>query len=510
MGKGKEVEMEDASASPPTPPNPEVIVEKSLPKLPSPKGTDYDGSASESSEEEDAPSDGGDSQVNSERSSRKRDRSPKDGEGGNPPPPRKRTRMDDPSDPSSDSDLDPSDDDWSINSRHRRFLAKKQLRQQAYEQALSTVRHRRKEAPKIEVLRMKRPEPNKPTKYDGTKSKWATWWSAMVDYLEETRIAFPSDVDKIRCVGSFLTDQARHWYDCRKRRMEATKGRGVDSYSLFVNEMKQRFSDPQFKIVSRRKMMDLKYSPSKGINTYLTDLTDANLDVEMTGISLICLMREQVPFDIWSRIPNEAMIEDPEEYMYLLRNQGVSYENSLENYKAIHGHYPAGTRAASSHGSKEEERGGKKNKKDKKKGSGKEEKPQGSGEKGPSKAQKPKGPKGGNDKEKRPYRDPKEWFKGISREEQQKRRDRGHCTHCDQAGKDGKPPHVVWDCPNSIKAGSYEPKASAAKKRKRDGDEGKDGGKKQKDDPAVAAITGPRIVELGDSDNESDFSFAAI
>ena len=80
--------------------------------------------------------------------------------------------------------------------------------------------------------------------------------------------------------------------------MEATKGRGVDSYSLFVNEMKQRFSDPQFKIASRRKMMDLKYSPSKGINTYLTDLTDANLDVEMTGISLICLMREQVPFDI--------------------------------------------------------------------------------------------------------------------------------------------------------------------------------------------------------------------
>ena len=89
-------------------------------------------------------------------------------------------------------------------------------------------------------------------------------------------------------------------------------------------------------------------------------------------------------------------------------------------------------------------------------------------------------------------------------------KDRGHCTRCDRAGKDGKPPHGVWDCPDSIKARSYEPKASAAKKRKRDGDEGKDGGKKQKEDPAVAAITGPRIVELDDSDDELDFCFSVI
>ena len=51
---------------------------------------------------------------------------------------------------------------------------------------------------------------------------------------------------------------------------------------------------------------------------------------------------------------------------------------------------------------------------------------------------------------------------------------------------------------------------SGAKKRKRDTEEGKDSGKKQREEPAVATIIGPRIVEIEDSDIESDFSLAAI
>src|SRR5215212_8005014 len=81
-----------------------------------------------------------------------------------------------------------------------------------------------------------------------------------------------------------------------------------------------------------RKVKTLKYSNS--IEEYLDDLQDALNDVDMTGQSLIWLMREQVPFKIWEKIPNEPRIKDSDEYMSLLRDAGVMVETLEYNKKA--------------------------------------------------------------------------------------------------------------------------------------------------------------------------------
>jgi hypothetical protein len=412
---------------------------------------------------------------------------------------------------SSSSDLDPSGDDWSLNSRRHRFQAKRQLQKMAYEDALRAVKYKKRDAPKIEVVRMKRPDPIRPDKYNGERSKWTTWWSAMVDYLEETKVAFPTDIERVRVVGSFLSGSARNWYDCRKRRLEVERGRGIDSYPLFVEELKKRFSDPQWKVSARNKLRDLRYDVKKGIDAYLTDLNDANLEVGKSGVDLICQMREQVPFEIWSLIPDEAMIEDADEYSYQLRNRGISWEYSRENYKAIHGSYPSSGKIPDAHTDQSGKKGKKDKKKQQKKGDNQTE--QSAGKDKPSQPNsESKSKKGGTSSKKKrvPYRDPKEWFAGVSRDEQTKREERGNCPRCDRPGKEGKPPHSKWECPNPVKTGEYEPKASAASKRKREEENGESERKRLAVEAKVAATSGPRIVELRDSDSESGFSFAGI
>ncbi len=426
-----------------------------------------------------------------------------DGNGGIRPP-HKKVAME-PSDPSSnsssseDSDLDPSGDDWSLDSRRQRFLTKRHIKQQAYERALRELRSKKRAEPKLEIVRMKKPDPIKPERYDGSRYKWASWWSTMVDYLEQTRLVLTSDVERIRMVGSFLTGQARHWYDCRKRRLEKVKGRGADSYPLFVEEMKKQFSDPQLKVSAVRKMQNLKYDPRKGIATYLIDLADSNLDVEMAGVALISLLRQQVPFEIWSRIPNESIIEDHEEYMYHLRNQGVSYENSLEAYKAIHGRYPGESKAPQ--GQKEKDQG----KKIKGTAPKPEDLPEAKSKLTTAKADR---------KVKAERKDPKVWLKDLSRESQNKRIAKGHCGRCNAGpGKEGKPPHSVWNCTGELRLDtSANPKASAANKRKRgDGDEGNAPKKQDTSEPKVSAVGAhPRISELDSSDDEEGFSYATI
>lgn len=428
-------------------------------------------------------------------------------DGGGRPPKRRLLlgRGGDPSDSSSsdssETDLDPPVDKWSMDSRRNKFLTRKQIRQEILEQALREAKYTKKKAPRPDPPQPKRPTPNKPPSYDGDKTQWNSWWSLMVDYMEEVRFVYITDVDKIRHIASFLKGYARRWYDYRKKALEKEGPRGIDSYKLFVEGLKKEFMDPQFRVTSRQKMMKLKYNPRNGgISEYLTSLKDANLDVEMSGIGLICLIREQIPFEIWRQIPGESMITDADEYMYYLKDKALSYENSLDSYRRQHGHDPP---------AKDQSQG--------KKIKGTAPKPAESTQEKPSKKATKKAKKQGQRPSSSGYRDPKVWLKNIPKETLKRRAAKNHCKHCDAPpNEDGTAAHKWFECSNSKRIEDRKPAdrkvagQSKGKKRQREDDEDEPSKKQKSSDPkaAMAGASHPRIWESDSPD--SDFHYGDL
>lgn len=433
--------------------------------------------------------------------------------GGGGQPPVIRVRAGTPSDPTSSSS---SSDDGSADSRRRRYLEKKKRRAEKRDKAYREHRYQSKEPqdPIGRIITVDKPKFKDPESFDGNKSKFDSWYGAIKDRLTTCSESFTDDHQQIIWAASLMKGKARDWYETRKRRLKSSGELKRDTWKMFIFDLKKRFRDPAREVSAMRKVKTLKYSNS--IEEYLDDLQDALNDVDMTGQSLIWLMREQVPFKIWEKIPNEPRIKDSDEYMSLLRDAGVMVETLEYNKKAAKAISGGGdekkTSAATESGSQPQSKNQKK--KDKKKaqaGNATQQNPPAKKSTEPAKASGNKGGAVGIGG----INEGKSWndaHKGIDQIEVDSRKSANACTTCGELPAEGQQwPHSWKKCPGPkrTKGGPYKTKAAAAaasnkKKRKRNDDTSTvENSESKKAKPAAAARRA--LIEEESSTNDGEY-----
>ena len=367
----------------------------------------------------------------------------------------------------------------------------------------------------------RRPSMKAPESFDGTYSKLRDWWEKVRDYMEIHEPTMPSEGIKIKFVGYLLTEEARRWYNTRKRSLAAKDE--VDTWKNFSKALVSRFTDRQEKQRDHAKLKALKYEGS--IQDFLSQFEELNTRVGLTGQGLVDLLRRQITPKMGRAIYHRMgkIPDDDETLIEAIRECGMIEEEFARDKGSMKGssqkkpteNKPAG----GNHGS--QVHGGK---------SG--DKPKGKPTQGPGKPNTGKpdqsSPPQDNSKaasQKKPIKDfsqlPKLWdsykeaYQGVPWEETSKHKDlERDCRRCGQNG------HGVLNCRAGKTIGGTElpphpgKKTSSANalKRKRAaktaGDDSSEPPAQKEKTAAVAvrrpATSKPPIWALSD-DEESDF-----
>ena len=151
----------------------------------------------------------------------------------------------------------------------------------------------------IEILRpliearketSRRPAMKLPELFDGSHSKLRDWWEKVKDYMDVFEPTMPTDIVKIKFVGSLLQGEARRWYDVRKHEKEDQNT--ADTWDSFSRELVLRFTDRQQKRRDHEKLKALQYEGS--IQDYLAQFQELNSRVGLSGQGLQELILNQL------------------------------------------------------------------------------------------------------------------------------------------------------------------------------------------------------------------------
>ena len=121
-----------------------------------------------------------------------------------------------------------------------------------------------------------------PDTFDGIYSKLRSWWELVRDYMEIHEPTMPTESIQIMFVGSLLRDEARRWYDTRKRTLEVQNQ--TDNWAAFSKALLGRFTDKQERRRDYDKIKNLRYEGS--IQDYLSCLEELNSRVGVSGPAL--------------------------------------------------------------------------------------------------------------------------------------------------------------------------------------------------------------------------------
>ena len=175
----------------------------------------------------------------------------------------------------------------------------------------------------------RRPPMKAPDAFDGTYSKLRPWWGLVEDYMEIHEPTMPTESIQIKFVGSLLRDEARRWYDTRKRAIEIRNER--DSWNAFSKALLERFTDRQER---RRDYHDhrlkaLRYEGS--IQEYLSRLEELNGRVGVSGLALRDIIFRQLTPEMIRTIFHKtgSIPEDDEALIQAVREAGTLEEELL-------------------------------------------------------------------------------------------------------------------------------------------------------------------------------------
>lgn len=165
----------------------------------------------------------------------------------------------------------------------------------------------------------------RPEKFTGRdKSKFKAWWRSIEDHMAIYQESFVDDGQKIRWLGTFLTDVALEWH--HKRIREAQRNFFADTWDTYRQAIQERFRDPGKQYRDADKLQKLRYEGD--IAAYLTRLQELNNDVGMSGVTLRNLVMTTVPSDVVRLVYSHrrAIPEDDEEFLEAIQDAGLTYE----------------------------------------------------------------------------------------------------------------------------------------------------------------------------------------
>ena len=353
-----------------------------------------------------------------------------------------------------------------------------------------------------------RPAMKVPDTFDGTYSKLRSWWELVKDYMEIHEPTMPTESIQIKFVGSLLRDEARRWYDTRKRTMEVRHDE--DRWETFSKALLARFTDRQEKRRDYDKLKALRYEGS--IQDYLSRLEELNSRVGVSGPALQDIILRQMTPEMGRAIFHKAgaILESDDALIDAVREAGIIEEEILRTQGRMKGSTQRKPVDATSNPTQSNtQTGGKKSEKD-----GRARRPRKAD--GTSTPQQEEGAKKENPEKKdfshltKLWDNPKAAFQGVSFEETKKHKDMGR--DCHRCGNNGH--HSVHCRAGKTVGGTELPPypgkkdaTTAATKRKRTEDENSDEqppAQKGKTAAVIASASQPPIWALSD-DELSDF-----
>ncbi|KAK4220419.1 hypothetical protein QBC38DRAFT_462666, partial [Podospora fimiseda] len=170
----------------------------------------------------------------------------------------------------------------------------------------------------------------KPPKFDGKDiSKFKPWWMKVEAYIETYETSFATDQQKINWVGSLLIDHAAIFH---QNRVKQTRLLGLqDNWTIFVEAITKRFTNPAAEHVAFRKMKELKYKGDT--QAYITELQDLNEDVRWSGPSLQDLVCRALPAEITRMVYSRrsGLPKEDDEFFLAIQEAGIIHENIAAN-----------------------------------------------------------------------------------------------------------------------------------------------------------------------------------
>ena len=181
----------------------------------------------------------------------------------------------------------------------------------------------------------RRPAMKVPDTHDGTHSKLRPWWELVKDYMEIHEPTMPTESIQIKFVGSLLRDEARRWYDTRKRSMENRNEQ--DSWGAFSEALLECFTDSQETRHDYDRMKALRYEGL--IQDYLSRLEEINSRVGISGPPLQDIILRQLTLEMGRVIFHKAgsIPKDDETLIKAVREAGIMEEEFLHTQGKMKG-----------------------------------------------------------------------------------------------------------------------------------------------------------------------------
>ncbi len=185
------------------------------------------------------------------------------------------------------------------------------------------------------VIKEKKIQINKPDSYDGTleaKPPYRKWFRRLNDYLHHYKGTWDDDEDLIRIFGSFMTGEARDWFDTRADTLE--DNRQTDTFSAFVSAMDERFKVDFEKETNYRALSKVKYTGN--VLQYIDKLRALNQKVGIAGITWQEILKDGLPQVLRMDLAKVkgGVPDDDDALIVAIKEIGLAHERFLAEEKA--------------------------------------------------------------------------------------------------------------------------------------------------------------------------------
>ena len=164
-----------------------------------------------------------------------------------------------------------------------------------------------------------------PESFDGSYSKFRLWWETMRQYLHIQRHSVPDDETKILSIGTYLSGEAKTWFNARLREAEASHQ--YDDWKSFSSALVDRFTDQQEVDKDHDRLLALRYEGS--IQTFLARFGELNSRVGLSGEALRRALRIAITPAIHDQIHVRYGVipKNDHDLILAIREAGVAIED---------------------------------------------------------------------------------------------------------------------------------------------------------------------------------------
>lgn len=170
----------------------------------------------------------------------------------------------------------------------------------------------------------------KPEKYNGKdKGEFEAWWRSVKEYFSVHERSFPDDKAKIGFVGALTKSTALEWH--QKRGSQIEKLGLVDQWNNYATAIVERFRDPARSLKDYESMKALTYD--KDVNEYVTRFQELNHTVDLSGRALQSLVTAAVPEAVIDLIYSRTghLPAEDADFLDAVVTAGLIYEEKMKN-----------------------------------------------------------------------------------------------------------------------------------------------------------------------------------